>query len=53
MSSSPASKKTLLYLKLLSVAAHAYDLRSAKELGIETVYIQRWTEDPDEDMAVV
>ncbi|WVR04090.1 haloacid dehalogenase, type II [Kwoniella sp. DSM 27419] len=32
------------------VAAHAYDLRAAKEVGMRTIYIQRDTEDPDEDM---
>ena len=32
----------------LMVAAHAYDLRAAKKLGMQTVYVQRWTEDRDE-----
>ncbi|KAM0721128.1 hypothetical protein Q7P37_003414 [Cladosporium fusiforme] len=27
------------------VAAHAYDLRAARKVGMRTVYIQRWTED--------
>ncbi|KZT12049.1 haloacid dehalogenase [Laetiporus sulphureus 93-53] len=35
------------------VAAHAYDLRAAAKLGMKTVYIQRRTEDPDEDMKAV
>lgn len=35
------------------VAAHAYDLRGAKQAGLGTVYIQRTTEDMEEDMAKV
>ncbi|OOF96638.1 hypothetical protein ASPCADRAFT_506273 [Aspergillus carbonarius ITEM 5010] len=35
------------------VAAHAYDLRAAKGVGMRTVYIYRDTEDLDEDMGVV
>ncbi|PWY87894.1 HAD-like protein [Aspergillus sclerotioniger CBS 115572] len=35
------------------VAAHAYDLRAAKGVGLRTVYIYRNTEDLDEDMGVV
>ncbi|PWY92566.1 haloacid dehalogenase [Aspergillus heteromorphus CBS 117.55] len=35
------------------VAAHAYDLRAAKRVGMRTVYIRRETEDLDEDMDVV
>lgn len=35
------------------VAAHAYDLRGAKEAGMKTVYIHRWTDDIKEDMNVV
>jgi hypothetical protein len=35
------------------VAAHAYDLRAAKQVGMQTVYLQRWTEDLHEDMKVV
>ncbi|KAE8443308.1 hypothetical protein EG329_002024 [Mollisiaceae sp. DMI_Dod_QoI] len=35
------------------VAAHAYDLRAAKAVGMRTVYIQRTTEDLDEDMAAI
>ena len=32
------------------VAAHVYDLRAAKKVGMTTVYIRRWTEDTEEDM---
>ncbi|KAJ9611096.1 hypothetical protein H2200_004279 [Cladophialophora chaetospira] len=32
------------------VAAHAYDSRAAKAVGMRTVYIQRTTEDPQESM---
>jgi 2-haloacid dehalogenase len=32
------------------VAAHAYDLRGAQNVGIKTIYIHRWTDDVDEDM---
>ena len=35
------------------IAAHAYDLRGAKEVGTKTMYIERWTEDGGEDMEVV
>ena len=35
------------------VATHAYDLRGAKEAGMKAVYIQRWTDDIEEDMAIV
>ncbi|KUJ23709.1 haloacid dehalogenase [Mollisia scopiformis] len=35
------------------VAAHAYDLRAAKKLGMGTIYIQRATEDLDEDMTAI
>ncbi|GAA5971889.1 hypothetical protein JCM11641_001558 [Rhodosporidiobolus odoratus] len=37
----------------LMVAAHAYDLRAAAAVGMKTAYIQRWTEDPLEDMQKV
>lgn len=37
----------------IMVAAHAYDLRVAKKVGMKTVYLQRWTEDLHEDMAAV
>ncbi|KAJ7130133.1 haloacid dehalogenase [Mycena epipterygia] len=32
------------------VAAHAYDLRAAAKIGMKTIYVQRATEDLDEDM---
>jgi 2-haloalkanoic acid dehalogenase type II len=35
------------------VAAHAYDVRGAKQAGMRTVYIYRWTDDINEDMEVV
>ncbi|KAL3295618.1 haloacid dehalogenase [Colletotrichum asianum] len=39
--------------EVLMVAAHAYDLRAAKNLGMKTIYIHRWTDDIDEDMVEV
>jgi len=39
--------------KAAMVAAHAYDLRAAAKLGMKTIYIQRSTEDPDENMETV
>jgi 2-haloalkanoic acid dehalogenase type II len=35
------------------VAAHAYDLRAATRAGMKTVYVERWTEDGEEDMEEV
>lgn len=35
------------------VACHAYDLRAAREVGMRTVYVRRWTDDVDEDMDAV
>lgn len=35
------------------VAAHAYDTRGAKEVGMRTVYVYRWTDDIREDQSVV
>lgn len=35
------------------VAAHAYDLRAAKGVGMRTCYLRRWTEDLGEDFGVV
>ncbi|KAI1468779.1 HAD-like protein [Daldinia caldariorum] len=35
------------------VAAHAYDLRAARALGMSTVYVHRWTDDRSEDMDAV
>ncbi|OAA68540.1 (S)-2-haloacid dehalogenase IVA [Niveomyces insectorum RCEF 264] len=34
--------------RAVMVAAHAYDLRAAKAVGLQTVYIRRWTDDLDE-----
>ncbi|KAJ7216573.1 haloacid dehalogenase [Mycena pura] len=36
--------------KCIMVAAHAYDLRAAAKVGMKTIYVQRATEDLDEDM---
>lgn len=36
--------------EVVKVAAHAWDLRGAKKVGIKTVYIRRWTDDIEEDM---
>ena len=51
-------RKTLQLVKVkpaesVMVAAHAYDTRGAKEAGMKTVYIHRWTDDINEDMDVV
>lgn len=51
-------RKAMVLLKrkpedCVMVAAHAYDLRAAKAVGMRTVYLQRWTEDPKENMEVV
>ncbi|KAJ6591113.1 haloacid dehalogenase [Mycena vulgaris] len=35
------------------VAAHAYDLRAAAKIGMKTIYVQRPTEDMDEDMELI
>ncbi|KAM0195764.1 hypothetical protein ACHAPI_006316 [Fusarium lateritium] len=50
-----AYNKALRLVKLrpeevVLVAAHAYDLRGAQDVGIKTIYIHRWTDDVDEDM---
>lgn len=37
----------------LMVAAHAYDLRAARKVGMRTIYVRRWTEDTLEDMEAV
>ena len=37
----------------LMVAAHAYDVRAAKRVGMRTCYLRRWTEDLEEDFGVV
>lgn len=39
--------------EVVLVAAHAYDLRGAQQLGIRTIYVHRWTDDINEDMAIV
>lgn len=36
--------------EVVLVAAHAYDLRGAHNVGLRTIYIHRWTDDIDEDM---
>ena len=46
--------KVLELLKLrpeecVQVAAHAYDTRGAKAVGMKTVYVRRWTDDVGED----
>jgi 2-haloalkanoic acid dehalogenase type II len=35
------------------VAAHAYDVRAAKEVGMGTVYVRRWSEDIEEDFGAI
>ena len=35
------------------VAAHAYDLRAARGVGLRTCYLRRWTEDVGEDFGEV
>jgi 2-haloalkanoic acid dehalogenase type II len=37
----------------VTVAAHAYDLRGARALGMRTVYVYRWTDDVLEDQEVI
>jgi len=39
--------------EVVKVAAHAWDIRGAKECGMKTVYVRRWTDDIEEDMEVV
>lgn len=39
--------------EVVMVAAHAYDLRGARAVGMRTVYVRRWTDDIDEDMDTV
>ncbi|KAJ5819829.1 hypothetical protein N7474_005420 [Penicillium riverlandense] len=53
-----AYKKALQLVKLqpeevVLVAAHAYDLRGAQNVGMKTIYVHRWTDDVDEDMLKV
>ncbi|KAF4993106.1 hypothetical protein FGRMN_6721 [Fusarium graminum] len=50
-----AYNKALRLVKLkpeevVLVAAHAYDLRGAQNVGMKTIYIHRWTDDVDEDL---
>lgn len=50
-----AYNKALQLVKLqpeevVLVAAHAYDLRGAQNVGMKTIYIHRWTDDIDENM---
>ena len=55
----PASyRKTLDLVRVrvdesVMVAAHAADVRGAKEVGMKTVYVRRWTDDVNEDVGVV
>jgi 2-haloalkanoic acid dehalogenase type II len=37
----------------LTVAAHAYDLRGARSVGMRSVYVYRWTDDVEEDQKVI
>lgn len=37
----------------VTVAAHNYDLRGAKAVGMKTLYIRRWTDDIREDQEVI
>ena len=37
----------------VTVAAHAYDTRGAKNVGMKTVYIYRWTDDVNEDQGEI
>ncbi|KAJ5334435.1 Haloacid dehalogenase type II [Penicillium brevicompactum] len=39
--------------EVVLVAAHAYDLRGARDCGLRTVYVHRWTDDVDENMEQV
>jgi 2-haloacid dehalogenase len=53
-----AYQKALQLVKLqpdevVLVAAHAYDLRGAQNVGLRTIYVHRWTDDIDEDMEKV
>ena len=50
--------KAMSLLKLrpeecVTVAAHAYDTRGAKAVGMKTVYVYRWTDDIFEDQELV
>ncbi|CAI7570758.1 unnamed protein product [Penicillium bialowiezense] len=39
--------------EVVLVAAHAYDLRGARDCGLRTVYVHRWTDDINENMEQV
>ena len=39
--------------EVVMVAAHAYDLRGAKRVGLRTVYVHRWTDDVLENQEVI
>lgn len=50
--------KALQLLKLrpeeyVTEAAHAYDLRGAKAVGMKTAYVRRWTDNIWEDQEVI
>jgi 2-haloalkanoic acid dehalogenase type II len=55
----PENYRKVLDLLMLSpeqcvmVAAHAYDLRGAKAVGMKTVYVYRWTDDVLEDQEII
>lgn len=57
----PATEAYLKVLQLtrldpeecVMVAAHAYDCRGGKAVGLKTVYVKRWTDDIEEDVKVV
>lgn len=57
----PAAENYLRTLQLVGyqadecvhVAAHAWDNRGARDVGMRTVYVRRWTDDVGEDMDVV
>ncbi|KAF2634789.1 HAD-like protein [Massarina eburnea CBS 473.64] len=38
--------------EVVKVAAHAWDIRGAKDVGMKTVYVRRWTDDIEEEMEV-
>lgn len=39
--------------EVVKVAAHAWDLRGAKDVGMRTIYVRRWTDDIEEDMTTL
>ncbi|KAI2618505.1 HAD-like protein [Hypoxylon sp. NC1633] len=40
-------------VEAVMVAAHAYDLRAARKVGMHTLYIYRWTDDRSEDQVLI